>query len=47
MSGHSKWSKVKHQKAVTDAAKSAAFTKASHAITIAVLEGRGLREAID
>lgn len=36
MSGHSKWSKVKHQKASTDAIKGAAFTKASHAITIAV-----------
>lgn len=47
MSGHSKWSKVKHQKAVTDAAKSAAFTRLSHAITIAVREGRGLRLAID
>lgn len=41
MSGHSKWSKVKHQKAVTDAVKGSAFTKASHAITIAVKEGGG------
>lgn len=44
MSGHSKWSKVKHQKEVTDAAKSAAFTKASHAITQAVREGRGITD---
>lgn len=43
MSGHSKWSKVKHQKATTDAAKSAAFTKASRAITMAVREGGGTR----
>jgi YebC/PmpR family DNA-binding regulatory protein len=42
MSGHSKWSKVKHQKAGTDAAKGAAFTKASRAITIAVKEGGGI-----
>jgi YebC/PmpR family DNA-binding regulatory protein len=41
MSGHSKWSKVKHQKAVTDVVKAAAFTKASRAITIAVGEGGG------
>lgn len=42
MSGHSKWSKVKHQKAVTDVVKAAAFTKASRAITIAVREGGGV-----
>ncbi len=41
MSGHSKWSKVKHQKATTDVVKGQAFTKASHAITIAVHEGAG------
>lgn len=44
MSGHSKWSKVKHQKATTDAVKSAAFTKASRAITIAVREGGGVAD---
>lgn len=44
MSGHSKWSKVKHQKAVTDVVKSAAFTKASRAITIAVKEGGGISD---
>ncbi len=44
MSGHSKWSKVKHQKATTDAVKGAAFTKASHAITIAVKEGGGVTD---
>jgi YebC/PmpR family DNA-binding regulatory protein len=42
MSGHSKWSKVKHQKAVTDVQKASAFTRASHAITIAVREGGGV-----
>lgn len=42
MSGHSKWSKVKHQKATTDAVKSSAFTKASRAITVAVHEGGGI-----
>lgn len=44
MSGHSKWSKVKHQKAVTDVAKAAAFTRASRAITIAVREGGGVTD---
>ncbi len=42
MSGHSKWSKVKHQKASTDAVKSQAFTKTSRAITVAVTEGGGI-----
>ncbi len=38
MSGHSKWSQIKHKKAVTDAKKSKMFTKASSLITIAVRE---------
>ncbi len=42
MSGHSKWSKVKHQKAVTDVVKARDFTKASRAITVAVHEGGGI-----
>lgn len=42
MSGHSKWSKVKHQKATTDAVKASLFTKASRGITIAVREGGGM-----
>ena len=42
MSGHSKWSKVKHQKATTDVVKSFAFTKASRAIAVAVKEGGGI-----
>ncbi len=44
MSGHSKWSKVKHQKATTDVAKAQAFTKASRAITISVREGGGITD---
>jgi YebC/PmpR family DNA-binding regulatory protein len=44
MSGHSKWSKVKHQKAVTDVVKGAAFTKASRAISVAVAEGGGVTD---
>ncbi len=44
MSGHSKWSKVKHQKATTDVVKSFAFTKASRAITVAVREGGGITD---
>ena len=42
MSGHSKWSKVKHQKETTDAVKGREFTKAARAITLAVREGGGI-----
>lgn len=41
MSGHSKWSKVKHQKEATDATKGRIFTKMASAIIIAVKEGGG------
>ncbi len=44
MAGHSKWSKVKHQKAVTDVVKAKAFTRASRGITIAVKEGGGITD---
>ncbi len=44
MSGHSKWSKVKHQKATTDAVKSQAFTRISRALTVAVREGGGMSD---
>lgn len=44
MSGHSKWSKVKHQKAVTDSAKGKLFTKAAQAISIAVQQGGGVTD---
>jgi YebC/PmpR family DNA-binding regulatory protein len=39
MSGHSKWSTIKRQKAVTDAKKSAAFTKVGNAISVAARNG--------
>lgn len=39
MSGHSKWSKIKHQKESTDAVKGKTFTKLASAIIIAVKEG--------
>ncbi|MCH7759262.1 YebC/PmpR family DNA-binding transcriptional regulator [Patescibacteria group bacterium] len=45
MSGHSKWSKIKHSKGAVDAKKSAMFTKFGHAITLAVREGGGDPEA--
>lgn len=44
MSGHSKWSKVKHQKSVTDAAKGKIFTKMAKAIHIAIREGGGVTD---
>jgi len=44
MSGHSKWSKVKHQKAQIDAVKGKLFTKAASAIIIAVKEGGGIAD---
>lgn len=44
MSGHSKWSKVKHQKATTDVIKAKAFTKASRAISMAIREGGGITD---
>ncbi len=44
MSGHSKWSKVKHQKAVTDVVRGKNFTKSAHAITVAVQEGGGVTD---
>ena len=46
MSGHSKWSKVKHQKAVTDSVKGNAFTKAARTITLAVRESGGVTDPI-
>ncbi len=55
MSGHSKWSTIKRQKAATDTKRGQAFTKLGSAITIATREGGGadpasnfkLRLAID
>jgi YebC/PmpR family DNA-binding regulatory protein len=39
MSGHSKWSSIKHQKAVTDARRGQAFTKLTREIIVAAREG--------
>ena len=41
MSGHSKWSTIKHQKGAADAKRGALFTKLSREITLAVREGGG------
>jgi YebC/PmpR family DNA-binding regulatory protein len=41
MSGHSKWSSIKHQKAANDAKKGQQFTKMAREITIAAREGGG------
>lgn len=41
MSGHSKWAGIKHKKAVVDAKRGQAFTKASREISIAAREGGG------
>ena len=39
MSGHSKWSSIKHKKAKTDAARGKAFTKLIREITVAARQG--------
>jgi len=39
MSGHSKWSSIKHQKAITDARRGKLFTKLAREIIVAVHEG--------
>lgn len=39
MSGHSKWSTIKRQKAVTDAKRSAVFTKVGNTIAVAAKNG--------
>jgi YebC/PmpR family DNA-binding regulatory protein len=41
MSGHSKWAGIKHKKALVDAKRGQAFTKAAREITIAAREGGG------
>ena len=40
MSGHSKWSTIRHKKAAEDAKKGAAFTKVAKKIYIAVKQGK-------
>jgi YebC/PmpR family DNA-binding regulatory protein len=53
MSGHSKWSKIKHKKASTDARKSKVFSKLVRFITVEAKKSKGdrnspgLRVAID
>ena len=44
MSGHSKWSKVKHQKEAIDAVKGKIFTRLANAIIIAVKESGGITD---
>lgn len=39
MAGHNKWSKIKRQKAITDAKRSSLFSKLSRAITVASRQG--------
>ena len=41
MSGHSKWSSIKHKKAKTDATRGKVFTKLIREITVAAREGGG------
>ena len=45
MSGHSKWSKIKHQKASTDARKSKVFTKLVRFITVEAKKSKGDRNS--
>jgi YebC/PmpR family DNA-binding regulatory protein len=41
MSGHSKWSSIKHRKGAADAKRGKLFTKLARAITVAAREGGG------
>jgi YebC/PmpR family DNA-binding regulatory protein len=41
VSGHSKWAGIKHKKAIVDAKRGQAFTRASREVTIAAKEGGG------
>lgn len=41
MSGHSKWSTIKHKKAITDQRRGAKFTKLAREIIVAAREGGG------
>lgn len=44
MSGHSKWANIKRKKMANDKVKGNVFSKMSHLITLAVLEGGGIME---
>src|ERR1700761_9342956 len=41
MSGHSKWSSIKHKKAVVDSRRGAQFSKLARAIMVAARDGGG------
>ena len=45
MSGHSKWSSIKHKKGAADAKRGKLFTKLARAITVAARDGGGSVEA--
>ena len=45
MSGHSKWSSIKHRKGAADAKRGKLFTKLARAITVAAREGGGNPDA--
>ncbi len=45
MSGHSKWSTIKHKKAATDAKRGKVFTRLAKEITVAAREGGGDTES--
>jgi YebC/PmpR family DNA-binding regulatory protein len=45
MSGHSKWSSIKHKKGAADAKRGKLFTKLARAITVAARDGGGNVEA--
>jgi YebC/PmpR family DNA-binding regulatory protein len=44
MSGHSKWSTIKHKKAANDKVKGSVFTKMAKGISIAVKKGSGVAD---
>lgn len=46
MSGHSKWSQIRHKKAITDSRKGQAFSKLSRLITLAAKKGTDPRNNI-
>ena len=45
MSGHSKWSSIKHKKGAADAKRGKLFTKLARAITVAARDGGGSTDA--
>lgn len=47
MSGHSKWSTIKHKKAKTDSARAKIFTKIGRELSVAVKEGGGADPSIN